>query len=199
MDIKKYLEEKKGNVTKKAKQVALTGLAAATILGGVAGLTSCDRNIEADDTPAKTGLQEPISVGYPVIESIENLFKDQKEDFDLNYVGVNKYKEQYWIDLIQKQNDNLADALAWGSCVIDEESYNQLYALYEKNPGKIKAVEREIIDKATGECNTLYDIELSDDDIVDESSAEFMHLIYFIIKDNPNLTFVIAEEAEMVD
>lgn len=91
MDIKKYLEEKKDNVTKKAKQVALTGLAAATILGGVAGLTGCEQKDFSD-------------INYSdMMSMLEEDFKKCYENFEYDYIGVFENNKKYYLAFLNEE------------------------------------------------------------------------------------------------
>ncbi len=96
MDIKKYLEEKKGNVTKKAKQVALTGLAAATILGGVAGLTGCEQKDFSD-------------INYlDMMSMLQEDFKKCYDNFEYDFIIVNEYDKEYYLHFF---NDEAGDVV----------------------------------------------------------------------------------------
>lgn len=134
MDIKKYLEEKKDNLGKKAKQVALTGLAAATILGGVAGLTGCEQKDFSDINYFDIEQTDDISKMFEsFISEFSQMRPDDPElqDFVTDEFAVIKSGETIVLQLIDyrdRDGDGENDGFrALNSVCNNEELANSLY------------------------------------------------------------------------
>lgn len=108
MNIKKYLEEKKDNISKNAKKAVATGLTVATILAGSSALTSCDEN-NIEDLPdvnyldLMSMIDEDINnfnegfeyAGFMIFSNNNNYVLSFVDEFATDNASYNITKEQF--------------------------------------------------------------------------------------------------------
>lgn len=163
--LKKHLETEKENFKKAVKRAAIAGLVAATIVTGAAGLTGC----------AKDSAVDPAS-------KIENIFKEQKQSFQLDYLAVCKYKGECVIDVVEMPDEtDFMNATAWGVYYSTEDFFNKIYDIVESNPNGIKIETREIKNPLEGTSSESIEIRFNKQALKD--NPDVVELIYSEIKD----------------
>lgn len=178
-NLKEYLEAKKDDFKKTAKRAAITGLVAATILTGAAGLTSCDKDPVHADTGTTQGSLNPT---LQPVNKIENIFKEQKQSFQLDYLAVSLYDGICIIDVVEMPNEeDFGSATAWGVYNSTEEFFNKIYAMVEANPNGINITSKEVKDPLSGTSSKQVSIELNKQAL--NNNPEVVELIYSEIKD----------------
>lgn len=177
--LQEYLEAKKDGFKKTAKRAAITGLVAATILTGAAGLTSCEKDpVHADTSTTQSSVNPTLQPA----NKIENIFKEKKESFQLDYLAVSLYKGECIIDVVEMPNEeDFGGATAWGVYHSTEEFFNKIHAMVEANPNGIKITSKEIKDPLNGTSSEQVSIGLYKQAL--NNNPEVVELIYSEIKD----------------
>lgn len=145
------------------KKATIIGLSAITILTGTVGLIGCNNAA----SPAN---------------KIENIFKKQKQSFELDYLGISMYKGGCIIDIVELPDENdFGSATAWGVYNSTEEFFKKIYTMVEKKPNGIKITKQEIKDPLAGTSSEQITMNFYKNAI--EENSDIVELIYSEIKD----------------
>ncbi len=153
-NLKEYLEAKKDGFKKTAKRAAITGLVAATILTGAAGLTSCDKDsVQAETKPGVTETVKTSAV--EIANSIESKMKETKPNFKLDQVGVVGVDGSYSItiqDLFDKEDGDaemIGNSKIQFDYDIDKDTFDKIFNL--ANASKDNSIEVKVINDYYGQ------------------------------------------------
>ena len=178
-NLKEYLEAKKDGFKKTAKKAAITGLVAATILTGAAGLTSCDKDpVQAETKPGVTEVVKPTV--DEVISSIESNVKEIKDNFELDGLNVvnNGGKCRFVLQDIDEATIDDEDELGMKFLVaysVSEDFFNKVY-------NKVQGNENENL--SIIEMNGIIGVSFKKEAIKDERYADILAEIQSIVESN---------------
>ena len=177
--LEEYLEAKKDGFKETAKKAAITGLVAATILTGAAGLTSCDKDsVEAETKPCVTDVVKP-AIGE-VVSSIESNIKEIKDNFELDRFNVvnNGGKCRFVLQDIDEATIDDEDELGMKFLVaysVSEDFFNKVY-------NKVQGNENENL--SIIEMNGIIGVFFKKEAIKDERYADILAEIQSIVESN---------------
>lgn len=196
MDIKYYIQNKKDLFIDKARKIAVTGLATATVLTGAAALSSCDRNTPADPTSNYETVD--LSGASSAIEcksAIEDYYKAQNEKFEVDEIYISKTE---MLDIVSyamhlsdydENNTDVNFKFASADFTNTEDLFNSIYSLINQDNSSIKIVYNETFNHTA--------IILDKNALVDDNNAEILKLIYNEIISNNNQYFWFDENQQI--
>lgn len=177
-NLKEYLEAKKDGFKKTAKRAAITGLVAATILTGAAGLTSCEKDpVHADTSTTQTQV-ETKSVDQ-IVSELEQFYEKEGKPFELQEISVTKVDDYYALSLKELNDEGL---LRKGVIYdVSSEFYDKIKEMSKSRKGI------NILEEDRG-----YDfgrITISGEAIKNNDNADILGIIFNETKTNGNLMY----------
>lgn len=161
-NFKDYLEAKKGSIKDKAKKAAITGLVAATILTGAAGLTGCDK--------------EPVQAGTEgAVEAIESKVRGIKDNFEFDSFNVVNNGGECRIVLHDRDEATVNDESSLGlkfiiTYDVTEDFYNEVYE-------KVQGDENVLVSSLYGVKGIMFEPEAMKDEKYADILAEIKNIV----------------------
>lgn len=176
--LQEYFEAKKGGFKKTAKRAAITGLVAATILTGAAGLTSCEKDpVHADTSTTQTRV-ETKSVDQ-IVSELEHFYEKEGKPFELQEISVIKIDDYYSLSLSELRDNGLC--LKGAEYDVSSEFYDKIKEMSKSRKGI------NILEEDRG-----FDfgrITISEEAIKNNDNADILGIIFNETKTNGTLRY----------